>query len=488
MAALTPRHWPVRVRLVAAFVIVMVVVLSAAGAFVFWRVEVALDRTLNEELAAQASTLQTTWRAHPGDPTAVVAALPADALAQVLSSSGAVLASTLAAARLTLLPSQDLGAAAHGLIDLEPGNLLTGGKKRLRSVALNLPTTDDRPVIAVTAVRLGQRDEALRELLAQLAIANLGALALAAAVGYRLTRATLFPVERYRLRAEQITEGASGVRLEVPDDVNDEISRLGHTLNQMLSAQERAVEQQRQFIADASHELRTPLTVLTTEVELALRRPRTAEEYQQTLTQVAIDTARLVALADQLLDLEQSHAGPATRPAATPPTDVTAALHRAATRSRARLGPSAREVAVLEPRGQAASVTIAVPEAELEQILGNLVDNASIHGQGTISIGAQTHDGWLLLTVHDDGDGPPAEFVAHAIERFRRADSARTTPGNGLGLALVHSLVNQAGGELRLCTPAEHYRYPPLVDGAPACDHPAPGTTVSALLRVAQPG
>jgi two-component system, OmpR family, sensor kinase len=93
--------------------------------------------------------------------------------------------------------------------------------------------------------------------------------------GYLLARAALQPVERYRTEAARIAAGATGVRLAVSDTAHDEVARLGHTLNDMLTALETALERERRFINDASHELRTPLTLLSTELEPALRRPRT---------------------------------------------------------------------------------------------------------------------------------------------------------------------------------------------------------------------
>src|SRR5947209_12149226 len=101
-AASLLRRLPVRVRLVAAFIAVMLLVLTAAGAFVYWRVQVALDNTLDSELAANASTVRDAWRGSQ-DATRALAALPPDALAQVLSPSGQLLAHTSAATGLTML-------------------------------------------------------------------------------------------------------------------------------------------------------------------------------------------------------------------------------------------------------------------------------------------------------------------------------------------------------------------------------------------------
>src|SRR5262249_28790155 len=140
--------------------------------------------------------------------------------------------------------------------------------------------------------------------------------------------------------------GATGVRLDIPDGPPDEITRLGATLNAMLDAQERAAARQHEFIDDASHELRTPLTTLSAEIELALRRPRTAAEYEQTLQRLAADASQLVELAETLLTL-------GALGSATPHARQLAAadlLDVAADRGRAQLEPS-RRVRVHAPGG-----------------------------------------------------------------------------------------------------------------------------------------
>ena len=105
---------------------------------------------------------------------------------------------------------------------------------------------------------------------------------LAALAGYALAAAALRPVETMRVRAETISALDARARLPVPAS-KDEISRLAETLNEMLERLQAAVEHERRFVADASHELRTPLALLKTELELALRRPRTREELEDAL-------------------------------------------------------------------------------------------------------------------------------------------------------------------------------------------------------------
>lgn len=461
------RPAPIRVRLVSGFVLAMLVVLTAAGAFVYWRVRVDLDTSLNAQLDRQAADLGQALAAHRADPAGALADVrTGDQLDQILRADGSVVASAPGSTGRTLLSPQLLVAARTSTVRADLGHLLTGRDRRLRVLAF--PAA---PGVAVTAIRIGPRDEALRELLAQLALANLAALAIASAVGYRLAQAALAPVDRYRARAQEITAGDDAVRLDVPTAPDDEITRLGHTLNDMLAAQAENAERQRRFVADASHELRTPLSLLTTEVELALRRPRTNEEYEQTLRDVAADTARLSRLAERLLTLETQIEAPQGN------ADLAAAARRASRRGAAQ-GSQAGLDATDDP------LLVAATDDQLDALLGNFVDNAIRHAGGEFTVQARREGDCAVVRVLDTGAGLPADFLPHAAERFRRADDARTREGSGLGLALAHELATRLGGELRLCSGGVHHTYPPVRHAAVRCDHSRNGTAASVVLPV----
>jgi signal transduction histidine kinase len=472
------RRLPLRVRLVVGFAGAMLVVLLAAGAFVVWRVQTALDHRLDQDLANQSADL--TKAASAAAPAAALAAVASEGRdAQILDAGGRILASGpgISGGTALLTPEQARSARSRPLT-AGRGTLFSGRGRHLRIRAT--PVGGPGPAaVAVTAVRLDQRDEALRELLAQLAIANLAALAIASFVGYRLAHAALDPVEDYRAQAERIAQGAAGVRLSVPVEPGDEIARLGATLNAMLDAQERAADRQRQFIDDASHELRTPLAVQAAEIDLALRKRRTAGEYEAALHRLATSTTRLVDLTEDLLAL--GALGSATPSAED--LDAGRLLRSAAQRARGQA--DGREV-VVEAR---AGLLVHADPRLLERALGNLVDNAARHGGGRITLSAREDGAVVTLAVHDEGPGPSPGFLSHAAERFRQGDSARAETGTGLGLALVDAIATAHGGQLRICAEGHHHRqptsHPELIEVA--CMHPDRGTTVTLLLTIAMP-
>ena len=120
-----------------------------------------------------------------------------------------------------------------------------------------------------------------------------------------------------RRQAAAISTAEPGVRLPVPP-ADDEIGRLGHTLNAMLARLEKAFSVSARFVSDASHELRTPLAVLKTELELAFGRGRSREELEAALRSAVEETDRLVQLAEDLLVIARSDQGKLAGPAGTP--------------------------------------------------------------------------------------------------------------------------------------------------------------------------
>ncbi|SHN30521.1 sensor histidine kinase [Actinacidiphila paucisporea] len=468
---------PLRVRLVAGFCVAILLVLSGAGAFVYLRVQYALDLRLNEDLSDEAQLVAahvSPVRGTVTDATAIRSYF------QVLDSSNRVMAHGPGVVNTSLLRPRELASALGRPQRRDRGALLpiSARPQRLYAVPLGAGARPPagRPAVVVVAVRRDQRDEALRELIGQLALADVATLVIASLVGYRLARAALLPVERYRVEAARIAGGATGVRLAVPDTAQDEVARLGRTLNDMLSALEDAVERERRFVNDASHELRTPLTLLSTELELALRRPRTAEEMEHTLRAAAADTADLITLAEMLLSVGVESFDSRTAPA----IDLGRLMEGFVDRHRASASHRDRLVLADTARG----LIVHGDTARLGQVVTNLLDNAMRHGTGTVSVITREEENLAVITVHDNGSGMEPQFLPHATERFSRADASRTSPGSGLGLSLVESIVRAHHGELRMCSGTAHHH------GAghpahPTCRHPGTGTTVTVVLPMA---
>jgi signal transduction histidine kinase len=208
----------------------------------------------------------------------------------------------------------------------------------------------------------------------------------------------------------------------------------------MLARLESAFEHERRFVADASHELRTPLAMLRTELELALRRPRTHDELERALRSAAEETERLSRLAEDLLLIARADQG--TLPVRAAPVDVVDVLNDVAE----RYAPAAAEYGRSISVGRTEAVTIAADRTRIEQALGNLVSNALAYGDGAVELVAYADADAVELHVLDEGEGFAPAFVPRAFDRFSRADDARAAGGTGLGLAIVELIAAAHGG------------------------------------------
>jgi signal transduction histidine kinase/putative methionine-R-sulfoxide reductase with GAF domain/uncharacterized protein YoaH (UPF0181 family) len=268
----------------------------------------------------------------------------------------------------------------------------------------------------------------------------------ATAIANAQSRAALRPVERMRSQAERITERQLSERLPVSDDPG-EVTALGQTLNAMLDRVEEAVARERRVVSDASHELRTPLTTLRAEVDLALMGDRDKSELRAALESASEEAKRMSRLADDLLVLARADQG--RLPLHPQPLAARELLEAAAARPHAGAEVRARSIAVAE-LGDGCAVRADPDRAA--QALDNLITNALLYGEGTITLSAQSKQGYVEVHVTDEGDGFPDELLPRAFERFGRGQHARSNePGSGLGLALVEALALAHGGHAEAC-------------------------------------
>ena len=430
---------PLRLRLTLAFAGAMAVVLAAAGVLVYERLGETLTEQVDESLEARAAALEPLVRTSSRGLADALAGGDDEGVAQVVRVTAATMSWSPPAE--TPLVTREAAEAAAGASFTELGSVAALEGEPARLLVQPVRTANGTDVLVVGA-SLEERDEALDGLLAAFLLGGPLALAAASAAGYLVAGAALRPVEAMRRRAAEISSDDAGARLPLPD-AEDEVRRLGTTLNEMLERLEEGLERERRFTADASHELRTPLALLETELELALRRPRSPEELEAALCSAAEEVDRIRRLAEDLLVLAQLERGPA--PLRREPIDATELLEGVARRFAPRAAAEGRSVEV-GPGG----VRVEGDRLRLEQALGNLVDNALRHGSGPVRIGAAAADGVVELRVVDEGSGFPDAFLPHAFERFSRPDEARAGVGAGLGLAIVEAVARAHGGTARV--------------------------------------
>jgi signal transduction histidine kinase len=360
-----------------------------------------------------------------------------ESFAQVVDSRGSVLAASSSLKGQALLTPREVAGAHEGSVFLDrPSVPGLDEPARLLAVAVS---SSHAPVILVVGATQGNRLETLATLRTELLIGGPVLLMAAALGGYLLSGAALHPVELMRRRAQSITAHEPGQRLPLPA-ARDELARLGTTLNDMLGRLEVALDRERKFVADASHELRTPLSLLRTELELALRHPRSALELRRAIESAAEETRRLTQLAEDLLLMAAVDQGQLpVRPEAL---SVDELLNRSATHFEIELVAQGRSLRI----GSQAARALVGDGLRLEQALGNLIDNAVRHGAGEVSVFARPKRESIELHVTDQGPGFAAEYLPRAFERFSRPDTARTGGGTGLGLSITQAIARAHGG------------------------------------------
>lgn len=427
----------IRLRVTLVFAAVMAVVLAATGFVVYDRQRADLNAAINRDLATRADGLATAMRvvdAGLGEPARSILRDPRQGFSQVLRSDGAPFDRRVQHGQ-SVLSRAELERARAGPITIDRGRLPGAGAGPVRLFAKPIDFERQR-LVTVVASSLSDRNHALETLRELLLIGGPVALLLAAVTAYWTVAAALRPVEAMRRRAESISGARADARLPVPA-VDDELHRLGETLNSMLGRIEASVERERAFVDDASHELRTPLAAQRTELELALRHAESPAELRAAIASAMEEADRLSSLAEDLLVLARSDQGQL----AIEHREVeVGALLRAAAARAGRAGVTADEAGGLRLSGD---------PRHLERALADLVDNALEYGATPIRLWARSAGQMVELHVTDAGPGFPADLLRHAFERFRRADASRGTGGTGLGLAIVEAIAVAHGGVAR---------------------------------------
>ena len=414
-----------------AFAGVMAVVLAGTGLFLYLRMGSELDAAVDRGLRSRAGDVSALIQeADSGLARSGRSPLTerGENLAQILDASGRIVDSTPSVRDRPLLSDAQLARAMRHTIF---ANTSRGedGEGRARLLATPVRAQDQRLVVVVGASLEG-RDDALGNLGSLLLLGGPFALLLASLAGYGAAAAALRPVERMRRRAASIQDAAPGQRLPVPP-ANDEIGRLGATLNDMLGRLEDVFARERAFVSDASHELRTPLAILKSELELALRGGRSVNELESALRSAAEETDRLIARSDQ-----------GQLPIRSSSLEADEVLEIVRSRFERRARDKHAQLEVTAPN----DLKLVADPLRLEQAIGNLVDNALRYGGPRIEIGAAENGTMVELHVRDDGPGFPPDLIETAFERFKRADSARGRGGAGLGLAIVAAIAKAHGG------------------------------------------
>lgn len=298
------------------------------------------------------------------------------------------------------------------------------------------------PITIMLALDVTEHENFADRYRLKLVVAAVVAAGIAGLVGFWLVRGALSPLDAMARRAGEISLSRLDERLPV-DGVPRELKGLSMAFNHTLERLQDSFRRLSRFSSDLAHELRTPIANLMGEAQVALRRARTAPEYQAVLASAVEECERIGRLTDAMLFLARAD---------NPQT----ALHGKLLDGRQEVahvaeyyeGLLAEQGLALRIEGNAA--IWADPEL-LRQALVNLVSNAIRHTPRGQVIGvtfALAPDASVLVEVSNPGSGIPADALSRVFDRFFQIDEARagSEHGSGLGLAIVRSIMQLHGG------------------------------------------
>ena len=332
------------------------------------------------------------------------------------------------------------GAAGHGMLTMPN----TGHTYRTLSMRL-VPFADRPAVRLIVGVDVAPFEHTMRAFLVAFALLTLGAVATVMALGWWIARIGLLPLQRLSEQARALRPKTLSQRLRL-DRLPVELEDLTVAFNGALGRLEEAYQQLEGFNADVAHELRTPLANLIGGTQVALSRPRSAGEFQETLQSNLEELERLRSIVNDMLFLARADQGESA-------TGLTAAN-------------VAREVEVtiefFEPLLDETGTTVAI-EGELRtqatmnialfrRALTNLLQNAIAHSPAgsRLVVTIARRAGAIWIGVANPGATIPAPHLPRLFDRFYRVDSARHDSGeihgHGLGLAIVKAVASMHGG------------------------------------------
>lgn len=288
---------------------------------------------------------------------------------------------------------------------------------------------------------------------------------LAALAGHLMSRKALEPVAVLAAQARLINDRNLDTRLPVPN-TNDEISDLSKTLNQMLERIDKAFASVRAFTGNASHELRTPISLLRTEIDVALYRPRSAQEYRDTLMRLNEEAVRMTNLVENLLSLARADGG--AEALSTAPVNLRILFQGAV---RIWTAPMRRALLDFHTDIPVEEIVLLADASSIQRLLSILLENAAKYTPpgGSVILSAAVVGSGVVISVRDTGMGIRDEDLPRIFDRFYRAAQPGdpASRGSGLGLALAKWIVERHGTRIS-------------VESVPGC-----GSCFSFLLRTA---
>jgi heavy metal sensor kinase len=272
-------------------------------------------------------------------------------------------------------------------------------------------------------------------------------ISLSFAASWFLSGKALAPIVKIRSLASHVREGRLGKRIEM-ETKGKEIQDLVVMFNEMLDGIQSSVEAQKRFTAAVSHEVRSPLTSLRGNIEVALRKKRTPEEYEDLLKTNLSDIIRLSRITDNLLFFTKADNN--IIEVRKQWFEVAHLFQNIVERLRYRASSSG--ITIFESYQE--GLEICGDLDLLEQAFSNIIENAISYtpSGGLIAVTSKKEDNKIVILISDTGIGIPEDEIPHLFERFYRVNKERSrkSGGTGLGLSITEWVVNAHGGKIEV--------------------------------------
>lgn len=456
----------IRVRLVICYGGLFGLILLFAGLLAYSLHARSLYGDLDRALVTSAGHTAAEAISSPMDPNLAEGHGGFEVIVALFNQDGVLRASSAEAGTLPTFnpqvvlraPSGQAYVGLAGLVPLiseptsyPPGSafaLVPTPEQRWRVFVLPLRRSDVLVGYVATLTPLGAADASVRAFGTLLLALEVGGLATAVAGSWIVSSRALRPVAQMSQTAGTIARSRDFSRRITTPRHPDELGGLAETLNEMLKSLEVAYRSQQRFVADASHELRTPLTAIQANLELLHRHPEMTEtDRGEALEEAERESVRLTRLVADLLALARADAG---IPLRISKVDLDTVVLETFGSARQLTHGHTLTLEPFEP------IQIRGDEDRLRQLLLILLDNALKYTPpgGTIAVGLHRAGDEAEVLVRDSGVGISAEDLPHVVERFYRADPARSRDpgGTGLGLPIAEWIVREHGGRLDIAS------------------------------------
>lgn len=285
--------------------------------------------------------------------------------------------------------------------------------------------------------------EILEETLVLLLVSGLSVLII---VGYIFARSSLAPIRGIVKETESITASQIDKRLPVKNE-KDELGELSLTFNALLDRLEKSFNSQKMFISNVSHELRTPMAALSAELDLALQKERTPEQYQNAIHNALQDSQRVIKLIDGLLNLAKADYAPEQIKREEVRLDE---LLLDARELVLRAHPDYHIELVFEQEADDDKVLTVIGNSYLlTTAFVNLIENNCKYSQNRTSfIRISFWEQWSIIRLSDDGVGMSEKDKENLFQLFYRGENKEIASGYGIGMTLAHKILSLHKGEI----------------------------------------